>query len=77
MICSWGDAQAPNTGQSLAIRRHSGYGVEPHLQIIFAFSAFFVAKSFYTIYTFYTAKIYPCVTVTDYSARHQALSTRH
>ena len=33
---------------------HSGYGVEPHLQII------------YTIYTFYTAKLYPCVTVTDY-----------
>ena len=47
MICSWGDAQAPNTGQSLAIRRHSGYGVEPHLQIIIAFSAFsFVAESF-------------------------------
>ena len=63
MICSWGDAQAPNTGQSLAIRRHSGHGVEPHLQITFVT---FVAKSFYTIYTFYTAKIHPCVTVTDY-----------
>ena len=37
--------QAPNAGQSLVIAWRSGYGVEPHLQIIFVPFVTFVAKA--------------------------------
>ena len=37
--------QTPNAGQSLAIAWRSGYGVEPHLQIIFVSFVSFVAKT--------------------------------
>ena len=37
--------QTPKAGQSLVIAWRSGYGVEPHLKIIFVFSVSFVAKT--------------------------------
>ena len=37
--------QTPNAGQSQVIAWRSGHGVEPHLQIIFAFFVPFVAKN--------------------------------